>query len=176
MFKKTLAASALAILAVFAVAPAASAVSYVPGAPAATISASAVAGESVVVSFGEGSFAPNEDVNFTVDGATTVGLAAVKAVVSGPITKAASATGVASVTVTLPDNATGAYVVTANGLTSGASLTASFTIVNADGTAVLAATGVNSPMLLIWAASGVLLLGVALVLVRNTVRRQGASA
>ena len=176
MFKKTLAASALAILAVFAVAPAANAVSYVPNAPAATISASAVAGESVVVTFGEGSFAPNEDVNFTVDGATTVGLAAVKAVVSGPITKAASATGVATVTVTLPANATGSYTTTANGVTSGSSATASFTVVNADGTAVLAATGVNSPMLLIWAASGVLLLGVALVLVRNTVRRQGASA
>ena len=175
MFTKTFAASALAILAVVAIAPAANA--YTPDAPA-TVSSSAVPGAAVAAAFGADTFLDGEAVSFTVNGDTTATLSEVKAVLSGPITKNATATGAATVTVTLPANATGAYAVSA---VSASGITAAITIPTATAadlaaTGNLAETGVNSPLLLVWAAAGVLLLGVAFLLVRNTVRRQGATA
>lgn len=134
----------------------------------------------MVVTFGEGSFEPHEEVNFTVEGATVVAPATVCAISSGPVTHRASGDGVASLTVTLPAEASGAYVVAGVGRDSGATVAFSLDVAEipaAGGSSAAAITaGISSPMLLIWAASGVLLLGVALVLVRTTVRRQGAAA
>ena len=111
-------------------------------------------------------------------GSGTAVLSTVKAA-TVTLTKVASATGATSVNVKLPADATGSYTVTATGVTSANVATASITIVAADaGTTgkALASTGYNAPMLLIWGAAGVLLLGIALVVVMTIVRRQRATA
>ena len=177
MARKALAVIALAILAIFAVPAAANAAGYVP-AGNITVSGNAVAGGTVIIVFGDGSFAGSENVSFAVSGAGTVTLSAFKAA-TVTLVKQATPAGSASVSVTFPQNATGTYSVTATGLTSGTIGTASITIAAADSVAGasdtgggLAGTGYDAPVLLIWAAGGALLLGIALVVVLNIVRRQ----
>ncbi|PXA70000.1 sortase [Cryobacterium arcticum] len=186
MFKKSLAAIALAVLAIFAVPAAANAAGYVPVGNI-TVSGAVTPGSVVTVSFTDGSFTPGEDVSFTLTGENAVGatLATFKSVVnSQSLVKTASDTGAVSLDVKLPTDATGTYTVTATGLTSGTVGTASLTVGSADaGTGSsdsaaggLASTGYNTPMLAIWGAAGALLLGVALVVVLGVVRRQRATA
>lgn len=186
MIKKSLAAASLAILAVFAVVPAANAVSYVPSAPDSTVSANGTAGGTSTVAFGAGSFANGESVTFTLTGATSATLTVFKAAMNSSLTKAASATGGASVAVALPSNASGSYTLTGNGAT--ASVSSVITVTAADGGLAntgkapaatgksLASTGYNVPMLIVWAAAGILLLGIALAVVRTTVRRHRVGA
>lgn len=183
MFKKTLAASALAALAIFAVVPAANAATYVP--ESNVTSASVAPGETGVAAFAANSFDAGSSVSFSVTGPGLATLSIVKAAQTATLTKTAAGTGAVSVNVATPAEAPGTYSVTAAGTLNGAAVvgTATVTAVAADaplaGTGAdkaLASTGVNSPLLLIWAAAGVLLLGVAFLLVRNTVRRQGATA
>jgi hypothetical protein len=178
MAKKTLAVIALAVLAVFAVPAAANAAGYVPAANVAVSDSTPVPGQAVTVSFDGASFTPDESVSFAVTGS---GLATLSIVKSGTATlvKSATATGAASVSVTLPTDATGSYTTTATGLTSGTVGTATLTVVAADNGATgqtLASTGYNTPVLLIWAAAGALLLGIALVVVLSFVRRRRLAA
>jgi len=170
MIKKTLAVASLALLAAFAVAPAAHAATYVPGTPAATVTGSATAGGVSTVAFGDGAYANNENVAFTLSGVGTATLTVVKAA-TAPITKVSNGAGAVSIKVALPAEASGSYVLTGRSAT--AVNTATITVAAADSATgkSLASTGFDAPMLLIWAAAGVLVLGVALVLVRNTVRR-----
>jgi hypothetical protein len=191
MFKKSLAAVALAVLAVFAVPAAANAAGYVPVGNI-SVSGAVVPGGTVTVGFADGSFTPGESVSFTLTGENAAGatLATFKAVVdSQSLVKTASDTGAVSLDVTLPTNASGTYTVTATGLTSGTVGTASLTVATADGAATgsnsgtgtdaatggLASTGYSAPMLVIWGSAGALLLGVALVVVMGIVRRQRAT-
>ncbi|TDW30572.1 sortase [Cryobacterium psychrophilum] len=180
MGKKTFAAIALAVLAVFAVPAAANAAGYVPASDV-SVSGSATASSTVTVDVEEGPFLLGEEVNLSVDGAGTAVRSTFKAATVS-LVKTASATGAATVNVTLPTDATGTYAVTATGLTSGNVATAAITVVAADvGAAAnaagdLASTGYPTPVAAIWAAAGALLLGVALVAVLTLLRRQRATA
>ncbi len=176
MFKKTLATAALAVFAVFAFAPAATAADYVSDTAVVSIEAAPVAGETAVIAFAADAFLANESVTFSVTGAQEATLSVVKTAVTTSLTKNAAANGSSSVDVAIPDNATGNYTVTATA--GSATYTATLDIVAADaGTSNgLASTGYDAPVLMIWGAAGILVLGVALVLVRLSVRRQHAAA
>ena len=189
MFKKSLAAIALAVLAVVAVPTAANAAGYVPVGNI-TVSGAVAPGGVVEVAFTDGSFTPGESVSFTLTGENASGatLAVVKSVVnSQSLVKTATGSGAVALDVTLPSNASGSYTTTATGLTSGTVGTASLNIASADGGAAagsgsasanggLASTGYDAPMLAIWAAAGALLLGIALMVALTVVRRQRANA
>ncbi|TFC05691.1 sortase [Cryobacterium sp. MDB2-33-2] len=181
MAKKTLAVIALAVLAVFAVPAAANAAGYVPDGQI-VVSGTPAPGATVVVDFTGGSFTPGEDVSFSCTGSGLATLSVLKAG-TATLVKSSTSTGAASVNVVLPAGATGSYTTTATGLTSGTVGTATITVVAADsGTTAsgtgggLAGTGYNTPVLLIWAAAGALLLGIALVVVLSFVRRRRVTA
>lgn len=187
MFKKSLATATLAVIAVFAFAPAANAAEYVSDS-LITVAAAPAAGESTPVAFGDGAFSNGEGVEFSVTGSHPAVLSVVKTAVTSTLTKTATGAGAVSVTVAIPAEATGDYTVTARGVTSGTVGTATLAVVAADAAPIattdngltadngLAATGFNAPVLVIWGAAGILVLGVALVLVRLSVRRQHAAA
>ena len=175
MFKKSLATAALAVIAVFAFAPAANAVDYVSDAKVSIVSAP-VAGGTAVVGFAASAFASGESVTYTVSGSHAAVLTVIKTAVTSSLTKKAAVDGSSSVNVAIPSNATGDYTVLAKSATK--SYTATLDIVAADaGTSTgLPSTGYNAPVLVIWGAAGILVLGVALVLVRISVRRQQVTA
>ena len=175
----------LAVMAIFA-GPAAAHAAYVPE-DSITVSGSATPGGTVVVAFDDGAFTGGEQVSFAVTGEGTVTLAVVRAAVTTTtLVKTADADGSVSVAVTLPADAEGTYTLTATGQTSGNVGTAALTVPAADAGAsvgsgssddALADTGAsNLSVLLIWSAAGILLLGVALVVVLSVVRRQRANA
>ena len=183
MFKKSLATAALAVIAVFAFAPAANAAEYVSDSLTTVTDSTPAPGAATTVSFGDTAFANGESVSFSAEGSPVATMSVIKTAVSNSVVKTASAAGAASAVITIPSNATGVYTVNAVGATSGNIGTAVLTVVAADaGTAAvtddggLAATGVNAPVLVIWGAAGILVLGVALVLVRRSVRRQHTAA
>ncbi|MBG6214638.1 MAG: hypothetical protein LH475_06445 [Cryobacterium sp.] len=176
MFKKSLATAALAVFAVFAFAPAAIAADYVSNTALVSIQAAPVAGETAVVAFAAGAFTANESVTYSVTGSQAATLSVVKTAATTSLTKNAAANGSASLRVAIPENATGKYTVTATA--ASATYTAILDIIAADaGTSTgLPSTGYNVPVLIIWGAAGILVLGVALVLVRISVRRQHTAA
>ncbi|SDN37919.1 hypothetical protein SAMN05216368_10586 [Cryobacterium flavum] len=176
MFKKSLATAALAVIAVFAFAPAAVAADYVSDPAVVTITAPPIAGETAVIAFAANAFEQSESVKYTVTGSHAATLSVVKAAVTQSLTKRAELDGSSSVKVLIPDEAVGNYTVTASA--ASATYTATLDIVAADagsGTG-LPSTGYNAPVLVIWGAAGILVLGVALVVVRISVRRQQATA
>jgi hypothetical protein len=189
MFKKSVAAIALAVLAVIAVPTAANAAGYAPSTNI-TVTGDVAPGGIVVVNFANNTFIAGESVSFTLTGENATGatLATFKAVVnSKSLVKTATGEGAVALDVTLPTNASGTYTTTATGLTSGTVGTASLTIASADGaagtgtgtdasTGGLASTGYDAPMLAIWAAAGALMLGIALMVALTVVRRQRANA
>ncbi|WP_460776114.1 hypothetical protein [Microbacterium sp. GXF7504] len=163
-----LAAIAVAIVALVA-APAAANAAYTPSPQGGTTTFTAAPGGSVSVPYT--GFQPGETVRFSLTGENANGatLALVKtAVETKTFDKAASASGAVTVTVTLPSNATGAYTLSAQGLTSGTSAAA----VTINAGQVPAATGVDSASLMgVWIGGGVLLLG-GLAVTVFAVRRQ----
>ena len=179
MAKKISAIIALAFLALFAVPAAANAAGYIAS-DNISVSGSATAGSAQTVAFDDGSFTPGETVTFAVTG---VGFSTATITMNGT----ADAQGAVTFMFTLPADAIGSYSITATGAASGNVGSATITVVTADaGTAGtdtaeeidggLASTGFEAPVLLIWGAAGALLLGVALVVVLNVVRRQKATA
>jgi len=172
---KMLAVAALAAGALL-MGPTAAQAAYVPN-DNISVNGLARAGAVLNVIFAPGSFT-GEDVSFAATGKGRAKLAVATVVETVTVVKEADASGAVSVDVTLPADASGTYTITATGLTSGTVGTAAITVAAADGGAAgsgdeLADTGASdSSMLLIWGASGVLLLGVALVVVMTTVRRQ----
>ncbi|TFD45353.1 hypothetical protein E3T55_18975 [Cryobacterium frigoriphilum] len=128
-----------------------------------TLNGNAVTGP-ITVTYPATSFLSLEKVNFTVTGSGTATLSAVRAA-TVTFSKTADVTGSVAVTVTLPANATGSYTLTAVGATSGF---AQKDVVIGE----LASTGFPVSSLLVWAAAGVLLLGLALVLVQTAARRR----
>ena len=171
MIKKAFAVIALAVLAVFAVPAAANAAGYVPS-DSISVSGQQVAGSTVKVSFGAGSFTAGETVSFTVTGDGF----------NYSASATAKANGSVSFNVKLPKGATGSYTVNAVGGTSGNVGTTTITVATPDKGGLantgdnLANTGYDAPVLLIWSAAGALLLGAALVVVMTIVRRQRATA
>ena len=180
VFKKSLATAALAVIAVFAFAPAANAVDYVSDTAIVSIQAAPVAGETAIVAFAANAFLANESVTYSVTGSHAATLSVVKTAVTTSLTKKASNNGSSSVNVAIPDNAVGDYTVTASA--ASATYTATLDIIAADAGAgadtgtTLPSTGYNAPVLVIWGAAGILVLGVALVLVRISVRRHRVTA
>jgi hypothetical protein len=175
MLKKILAGAAIALAATFTVSTAATAAPYTPEGGVTVSDPTVAPGQSTVLSFADGSFAPSVPVTITITGedAANATLASFRtapmAVTSNSITKNSTSAGGLRVTVTLPaGSATGTYALTgtdtSNGTGSGAGA--------ADGSAGLPVTGGQLPVVLIWTGGGLLLLGAALVVVLTTVRRQ----
>ena len=168
---KLLAVVALATGALF-LGPTAAQAAYVPAANI-TVTGAVTPGGTVNVGFVAGSFAERENVSVALTCPTTQ-----------TSTATATESGALDLAVRIPANATGTCTLTVTGLLSGDIGVVSLTIVTADrggaaggSGAGLADTGASdASMLLIWGASGVLLLGVALVVVMTTVRRQRANA
>ncbi|KQO95405.1 hypothetical protein [Leifsonia sp. Leaf264] len=161
--KKKLVAIALAVVAFVAIPVTAATAAEYNGQGS---SATTTAGNSAELSFS--GLDANAPVTIQGDGVT---LAVVKA---GSIAKTTDASG--SVSTTATASAPGTYTVTAT--TANAVAVATFTVLPADSSSAdgLASTGANVPMLLIWGAAGAILLGIALVVVLTTVRRNRAAA
>lgn len=177
MKRKALAAIALAVLAVFAVPAAANAVDTYPPATSVTVEGTPAPGASVTVHFADGSFQGGEAIHFVVtgnDGVTQDG------------TGTADANGAVDFAVTLPADASGTYTVVATGQTSGIVGSVTLTVNSADGGGAgtvpganagggLASTGYEAPVLLIGTAGGVMLLGIAMLVVLNVRRRRSVA-
>ena len=172
MFKKIFATGLLAALALFAVPTAANAAPYGDGGPGDQNGGTGVVVAGEPVSFSLGGFQPGEPTTASAPDAVTLGSLKVVATASRP----AGASG--SVSYTASATQPGSYTITV----SSASNSAVFTLVvtpadsngggsgsNADGS--LPNTGFETPMLIVWGASGALILGLALVFVLNVVRR-----
>ncbi len=178
MLKKIFATLAIGLLTALAIPTAASA--YAPGVNI-TINGNIGPGATVNIIVINGTFIAGENVNFQVSGAGAVQIASL-AVTTDSVVKTANAQGGATAAVTLPTNARGSYNVTATGLESGTVVSTAITVPAADSVrgAVgddLAFTGSNGvSMLAIWTASGLALLGIALLVVMNVVRRQRSNA
>ncbi len=194
MLKKILAGAAIALAATFTVATAANADPYTPEGGVSVSDPTVAPGESPVLSFGPGSFAPVSAVALTITGedAANATLASFRtapmAVTTNSITKTSANDGSLRVTVTLPaGSASGSYALTGTDA-QGNTVSTTISVVaaagngtatggsSADGAAGLPVTGGQLPVVLIWTGGGLLLLGAALVVVLATVRRQRATA
>jgi hypothetical protein len=194
MLKKILAGAAIALAATFTVSTAATAAPYTPEGGVTVSDPTVAPGQSTVLSFADGSFAPSVPVTITITGedAANATLASFRtapmAVTSNSITKNSTSAGGLRVTVTLPaGSASGTYALTGTD-TEGNTVSTSISVVAAagtgtsngtgsgagaaDGSAGLPVTGGQLPVVLIWTGGGLLLLGAALVVVLTTVRRQ----
>ena len=189
MLKKILAGAAIALAATFTVSTAATAAPHTPEGGVTVIDPTVAPGQSTVLSFADGSFAPVVPVTITITGedAANATLASFRtapmAVTSNSITKNSTSAGGLRVTVTLPaGSASGSYALTGTD-TQGNTVSTTISVVAAagtgtatgstsDGAAGLPVTGGQLPVVLIWTGGGLLLLGAALVAVLATVRRQ----
>lgn len=174
MVKKAFAVFALALITMLAIPTAANADAYVPSNGVA-VSGTVTPGGTVVVAFNSGSFANGETVAFTVAGPGTATLAVIRSTVSS-MNKVAGANGSVALSVTLPKDASGSYVVTGTGASSGRVGVATLTVVAASVPVGLAFTGVNGQMTLLWAVAGIILLAGAAVITMINVRRKRAQA
>ncbi|MBF4633044.1 LPXTG cell wall anchor domain-containing protein [Agreia pratensis] len=170
MLKKSLAVGLLAVLAIFSVPTAANAAPYgdngtgggtvtvAPGAPATLSFSGFQPGEATVAS------APDA---VTLGAIKVVSTAQRPAGANGAVTYTASATQPGSYTITVTSaSAIATAVLTVLPADSGSG---SGSGSNANGS--LPNTGFETPMLIVWGASGALILGLALVFVLNVVRR-----
>jgi hypothetical protein len=191
MLKKILAGAAIALAATFTVSTAATAAPYTPEGGVTVSDPTVAPGQSTVLSFADGSFAPSVPVTITITGedAANATLASFRtapmAVTSNSITKNSTSAGGLRVTVTLPaGSASGSYALTGTD-TEGNTVSTTISVVAAAGSGTatggsgstsdasgLPVTGGQLPVVLIWTGGGLLLLGAALVAVLATVRRQ----
>jgi hypothetical protein len=184
-----------AVLAAVFIAPmAASAVPYTPGAEVHASKITLAPGGTTRIFTDPGFFTPGETVTIAVSGVDASG-------VSYPQTLTAGSTGSVSFALTVPNDATGSYVVMlaspsasgsvalnviANGqpsnptdptnpgqggAASGDSGSSSSGLASVLGIAGLAFTGGQFPGLLIWAVAGMIGLGIALLALRSAKRR-----
>lgn len=171
MFKKILTGGLLATLALFALPATANAASYGDTGDGTGTSVTVAPGE--VATFAFTGFQPGENTTASAPDAVTLG--AIKVVSSASRPAAADGSVKYSVSATEP----GSYTITVSSASHIA--TGLLTIVPADGAAKVGAkdtgslpnTGAQVNTLVIWGASGVLLLGVALLFVLNVVRKNG---
>lgn len=171
MFKKIFATGLLAALALFAVPTAAQAADYGDGGPGTDNGDSAVVVAGQPVSFSLGGFLPGEPTTASAPDAVTLGALKVVQTASRPAGAAGTVTYTASAT------QPGSYTITVASATNVGVFT--LVVVPADSAAgngsgsngALPNTGLETPMLIVWGASGALILGLALVFVLNVVRR-----
>jgi hypothetical protein len=170
MMKKTIFTALVALAAVITIPTAANAVGYPDQGNPGTI----VAGETFSLAFG--GFEPFEATTASSDDAVTLGMISTASSFARPA--GASGSVAYSVTASKP----GTYTVTVVGA-AGSSAAASFTIVPTDAAALpgagtpgdgLALTGGSIPMPLVWGAGGLVVLGIALLLVLRSRRQHQA--
>jgi hypothetical protein len=172
MLKKALVVAVLAGSSIFLMSTAAQAITnpYPDSNPIAVV----VDGSGAVTPVGEPQalpftgFAANEPTTATADAAVTLG--ALKTVVS--LGKTANGDG--AVTYSASATVPGTYTITVTGF-SGSVATATLVVVPLDAAGALPNTGFNSPLLAIWVSGGALVFGIAMVIVRLTVRRKRAT-
>lgn len=180
MNKISKAAAVLAVAAATVFAAPAVASAYTPSEPG-TGPATLVAGASGTYSADV--FVAGESVTFTLtgEGVTSANLALVSAdsVDSTSVVKEADANGEASAVVTLPEDASGSYSLTAVG-ESGATAdfpTISVAATSGDAGGVLTPTGFDGEQLLgLWVGGGILVLAGASIAVATSVRRARQTA
>jgi LPXTG-motif cell wall-anchored protein len=177
VFKKFAAASLLAVLALFAVPTAANAAGYGDGGDNGGTTV-ALPGEPVTLSFG--GFLPGEQTVASGPDAVTISTLKVVSTASKP----AGPQGTVSYTVSATQP--GSYTITVSSASNIA--TSTFVVVPADSAAgtgsgsgsnsngSLPNTGFETPMLIVWGATGALVLGAALVFVLTVVRRNKHAA
>jgi len=171
MLKKALAVLFLSVFALFMGPVAANASGYVPEGNV-TVNGTPTPSGAITVDFSAGSFDPFENVDFAFTGEGGATIAMVKlAVQTVHFTKKAAADGSVSFSVTLPTGATGTYNATATGATSGNVGTAAVTVAPEDSGGI-PLTGEDFSIVIVWAAGGALLLGIALLTVMSIARKQ----
>ena len=173
MFKKISAVVILAAASLFVVPLAANAATYVPANQGGSAMVTVTPGAPASIGFTAGAFVADETVTVTVTGTPDATLGVVKASVSK--TYAATGTGALKFTVSIPTTATASsvYGITATGLKSGRIGVSTITVAPKDAAAKgLAFTGGTLPVMLIWGGAGILILGIALLVVFSVVRRQ----
>ena len=177
MFKKISAVALLAAVAIFAL-PAAANAAYVPANQGGAGTTQSAPGSAETVAFTAGAFTGGEPVRVTVTGDPAATLGALRAMASASKDYSATTSGALSFAVTVPANApaNAVYNITATGAQSGNVGTHTITVVTADSKKGLAFTGGTVPAMIIWGGAGVLLLGIALLVVFGVVRRQRLSA
>ena len=171
MFKGSIAVAAIAAIAFLAIPTAANA-AYGPDGTIVVSDDSPAAGSIVTVTFTDGSFDPNEEVNVIVDGQGDPTIAALAGAAS--VNKTASAAGGTSAAVGIPSNGGGTYKVTGTGATSGNILSATLTVAVSSDPDGVAYTGSTIPVLWIWVGGGALALGIAMVVILSITRRHQA--
>jgi hypothetical protein len=194
MLKKSLAILALAAGAFLSIPTAAYAVSpYPPIGPCASVLGTVAPDAAVTITFSDGCYAPDEQYDVTVAGSGVITLDGTAAASLG---KVATPGGGGTLVVTLPHDATGAYVVNAVGLASQRIWSAKLDVVpigppivapsepaaNAPAVSAavasapvvsaalartsLASTGYEFRTVALWGAGGLLLVGAAMMLSR----------
>ncbi|QAY74709.1 hypothetical protein ET445_16570 [Agromyces protaetiae] len=160
MFRRILAAAAIAVAAVIAVPVAANAVGYTAQGPTVT---EAVGGSADLTFSG---FPANTPSTATAPDAVT--LSVLKA---STFSRPTDANGSVTYTATASQPGTYTITVTAGGVVATGTLTVLPADSEAGGDDGLSATGYDAPVLAIWIAGGALLLGAAIVVVVTSVRR-----
>ncbi|AZS44877.1 hypothetical protein [Microbacterium oleivorans] len=177
---KAAAALVVAAAAVFAAPAVANA--YAPSAPANT---DVIVAPGAPVTLPFSGFEPQENVTFTLtgEGVTDASLAFVAFAAGTDSTtevKEANEDGTAAAVVTLPDNASGTYTLSAVGETSGAAnedVTITVAATGGTGGGVLPNNGFDGDALLgLWVGGGVLVLAGASIAVAASVRRARQTA
>lgn len=180
--KKVMAAMAVTAALLLAAPVAANADDYTQGAPCKLDVSVVQAGDSARVICEPGTWAPNEEIDWTATG--TDG-AAIRLVSTSTVHFAKHANGDGSdvLTVTLPSEATGVYSIVGHGESSEHTCAVSLTVLPADSAATvsdpgaqgLAATGSTIAAWAAWVGGGLLALGLLSVAIAAWVRRIRAS-
>ena len=171
MLKKALVIVALAGTSIFFMSTAAQALDY----PATTPSSVAVEGSATTTAPGEpmvlafAGFNAFEPTTASADSAVTLG------VVKTVVTASKTASNLGAVSYTASATIPGTYTITVRGVDINTVTSATLTVLPADSSSALPNTGFNSPLLAIWVSAGVLVFGIAMVIVRSTVRSKRAS-
>lgn len=199
MRKKLLAGAVLAVMAIFAAPVAANAENYVPTGGCSMSPSAIEAGASGTFTCSASTFAANEAVSYTISGenGSTATLTSyrtsgvVRASVSSAKTvKAAAADGGSSLTIQVPQNASGTYTLTAASTTR--TVSSNIAVVPADGAAAtstkgdtstaangdsgLATTGSQFVFTIAWIGGLIVLLGLALLFFLLYRRRRQAQS
>lgn len=186
MRKKLLAGVVLAVMAIFAAPVAANAENYVPTGGCSMSPSTVEAGQSGTFTCSASTFGANEAVTYTISGenGSTANLSSYRtsgavhsSVSSAKTVKNAAADGGSSLTVQVPQNASGTYTLTATSATrtvssniavvpadgAAATTTKGDTTTTANGDSGLATTGSQFVFTIAWIGGLIVLLGLALL-------------
>lgn len=188
MSRKLLATLLLVIVGTFAVPLAANADDYTSGGGCSISPSTVTGGQSATLTCSPGTFADSESVSYVVsgqNGADTHLASFSTSLSTARVVKTSAPNGAAALVVTVPRNASGAYVITGTGATSHVTTSATITVIPADNPAGsststtssgsgsgLADTGSIITTSLISVGVGLVLAGVVVVIVVAARRRR----